>query len=341
METNPWSWYTDPEILRLEQERIFRRSWHYAGHTGQVARSGDRFACRAGDVPVLVVRDGADLRAFLNVCRHRGSVLVEGEAAGATIQCRYHAWTYGLDGSLRRAPRAEREPAFDADGLGLCPVQVATWGPFVFANPDLDGPPLDAALGDLPALVTEAGLDLDAVRFRERVHYELAANWKIAAENYLECYHCPVAHKRFSAVVDVSPDAYRLEGRDGLWSQYCVGRSGGEHGQFHLLWPGFKLNVFPGCTNVSVGPLWPEGPERTGGFLDYFFGDEVAEEDVRNLLALDDQVGREDRALVEAVQRGVRSGLLEAGRLMPESEWLVAGFQQRVAAVLGSVTRNA
>src|SRR5438876_8768815 len=111
--TLPWSWYSDPEVLRREQERIFRRAWQYVGHAGRVAEVGERFAAWAGEVPILVVRAEDGISAFLNVCRHRGSLLVEGDAAGKTIQCPYHAWTYGLDGSLRAAPRSEREPGFD------------------------------------------------------------------------------------------------------------------------------------------------------------------------------------------------------------------------------------
>ncbi len=172
--------------------------------------------------------------------------------------------------------------------------------------------------------------------FRLRVPYSVEANWKIAVENYLECYHCPVAHKSFSAVVETSPDTYRLEENDGRWSQYSVARDGDGRAQFHLLWPTTRVNVFPGTVNLSIGPLHPDGPERCSGFLDYFFGEDVSEEDIRDLLELDDEVGREDRGLVESVQRGVRSGLLERGRLMPESEVLVAGFQRKIAATLGA-----
>jgi choline monooxygenase len=183
VETLPWSWYTDPEVLRAEQEQIFRRTWQYAGHLGQLPEPGSRFAARAGDVPVLVVRDeGGEVRAFLNVCRHRGSVLVDEPGTSATIQCRYHAWTYGLDGSLRAAPRADE--GLDRGDLGLRPVRVETHGPLVFVNPDLDAPAFDR----LP------DLELDALRFHVRLPYVLEANWKVALENYLECYHCPVAH---------------------------------------------------------------------------------------------------------------------------------------------------
>jgi len=323
VETLPFAWYTDPEILRLEQELIFRRGWHYVGHLDQLPEIGSRLAGRAGDVPVLVLRDDAgEVRAFLNVCRHRGSVLIEGEGRGTTIQCPYHAWTYNLDGSLRAAPRADE--GLDLDGLGLRPLRVQEWDRFLFVNPDPDA----EALGDLPEL------DLGPLRFHARVSYALEANWKIALENYLECYHCPVAHKQFSAAVETDPDTYLLEDHGSRWSQFSVARQGEGRAEFHLLWPSTKINVYPGPANLSIGALHPDGPERCSGFLDYFFAPDLRETEIRDLFELDELVGREDRALVEAVQRGVRSGLLSHGTLMPASEQLVAAFQHRVVATL-------
>jgi phenylpropionate dioxygenase-like ring-hydroxylating dioxygenase large terminal subunit len=143
VETLPFSWYSDAAVYALEQERIFRRAWQYVGRAGLVPEPRSLAAVRAGEVPVLLVRDReGELRAFLNVCRHRGSILVEGESRRETIQCPYHAWTYELDGSLRRAPRAEQEADFDPSGLGLLPLRVDTWGPLVFVNPDPDAAPL-------------------------------------------------------------------------------------------------------------------------------------------------------------------------------------------------------
>jgi phenylpropionate dioxygenase-like ring-hydroxylating dioxygenase large terminal subunit len=132
VETLPWEWYLPPDVLRTEQEQIFRDAWHYAGPAEWVGEPGARFPCRAGDVPIVVVRDrDRTLRAFVNVCRHRGSVIVSERGKRETLQCPYHAWTYDLDGRLRSAPRSEREGSFDADGLGLVPAGVAEWGPFV------------------------------------------------------------------------------------------------------------------------------------------------------------------------------------------------------------------
>ena len=127
----------------LERERLFARAWTYAGPAEWVSEPGSYFAAQIGHVPVAVVR-GSDgvLRGFVNVCRHRGHLVVEGTGCRETLQCPYHAWTYDLDGSLRKAPRSEREPGFDPTGLSLAPVSVDTWGPFVFVNPDPDAAPL-------------------------------------------------------------------------------------------------------------------------------------------------------------------------------------------------------
>jgi len=341
--TLPWNWYSDPEILRLEQERIFLRAWQYVGHTGAVAEPGSFFAATAGRTPVVVTRarDG-ELRAFLNVCRHRGTVVADGAGRRETLQCRYHAWTYELDGRLRAAPRSEREPGFDAADLSLVPLAIDTWGPLVFVNPDPDARPLSDALGPLPAQVGEI-VDVGALQFRFRTEFEVAANWKVSCENFLECYHCAVAHPGFSAVIDVSPDSYRLE-TDGLTSsQFGPLRDGREssftghelpRGQFHFVWPNFGLNIFPGKPNLSCGPIIPSGAERTMRFLDYFFAPDVDQAWVDELVEFDNQVAREDTALVEGVQQGIRSGALDAGRLMPKSEQLVAHFQRLCAAAL-------
>jgi choline monooxygenase len=262
--TLPWSWYTDPELLRLEQERVFRRGWQYAGPAEHAAEP---------------------LRALAN---------------------------------------AERGPTVEA------------WGPLLFVHADAAAPPLAETLGPLPELLADGGIELDRLRFRRRSAFELACNWKVAVENYLECYHCAVAHPGFSAVVDVSPEAYRLETHALGSSQFGPTRSGDGpvEGQFHWLWPVTKVYVLPGPPNLAAGPLAPIGPERTSGFLDYFFPEDVTDEQVEELLAFDDQVGLEDRALVEGVQAGLRSGLLEEGRLVPESERLLAHFQGLVREAL-------
>ena len=328
VETLPWDWYVSPDVLRREQGRIFREAWHYAGPLAWVAEPGDRFPCRAGEVPVVVVRgrDGK-LRAFVNVCRHRGSEIVSERGRRETLQCPYHAWTYELDGRLRAAPRSEREAGFDPRELGLVPAAVETWGPFVFVHADANAPALQKTLADLPQLIEDHGVATGQLIFHKRVEHSVRANWKVAVENYLECYHCAVAHPGFSRLVDVDPDAYVLEASGRRWSQYGQARSGVGACQFHLVWPALKVNAYPGVLNLSIGPVWPVEPERTDGFLDYYFGEGVTRGEAAELIAFDDRVGLEDTALVESVQRGVRSGVIEHGRLLLDSEHLIAGFQ--------------
>jgi choline monooxygenase len=335
-DTLPYRFYTDPERLPAERERLFERSWQYVGHTGQLPEGGSYFTCRVGAVPLVVVRDKAgELRAFVNVCRHRGAEVVHGAGPCSTLQCHYHAWTYGLDGALRAAPRADGDPEFARSSLGLRRAQLDTWGPFIFVNPDPDAAPLAETLGALPEIVRGGGLDVDSLAFHSRAGYSLDANWKVAVENYLECYHCAVAHPSFSEAVDVHPDRYRLDSHPTFASHYAGSRNGGltagdVQGQFHLIWPNIKVNVMPGRPNISIGPLHPSTADRTDGFLDYFFAAGEDPDWIASYLELDDQVGAEDRILVESVQRGMASGAFENGRLLLPSEELIAEFQRYV-----------
>ena len=334
--TLPFAWYSDEEQLRRERALIFARAWQYGGRAAQVAEPGSYLATDAGGVPILVTRDRqGSLGAFVNVCRHRGAVLMDGCGRRNTLQCHYHAWTYDLDGSLRNAPRSEREADFEDADWSLLPASVDTWGPFVFVNPDPGAVPLAEHLGDLPVILGRA-IDIDAIEFHSRVEFSANANWKIVVENFLECYHCPTAHPSFSEEVDVHPDRYLLEAHPTFAAQFAQAKKTGERGQFHLLFPNTGLNVFPGPANLSIGPIAPAGPGRTERYLDYFFAPGLDAEWIAEFFAFDDQVGREDSILVESVHRGMASGMLEHGRLLLAAEPLLAAFQRWVGTQLGT-----
>jgi phenylpropionate dioxygenase-like ring-hydroxylating dioxygenase large terminal subunit len=342
--TLPATWYTDDAFFAREKDRIFRHCWQYAGLTEAVSKRGEFFTSTAGDVPIVVVRaEDGRLRAFANVCRHRGSTLVL-EACGTrqSIQCHYHAWTYGLDGALRAAPGSKLEPDFDKSQFSLFPVQVDTWGPFVFVNPDLTAGPLSATLGDLPRLVAETGIDLDAIRCRKRDIYDTAANWKVVVDNYLECYHCPVAHPTFSDLIDLDKyvvteyDLFSTQsgpvkesarrGRDNL---YAIG-PGVEDGFYAYVWPNFMINIYPGPGNVSLNLILPTDTHTTQAVYEYCFVDSVGDDEVRDFTAFIDGVQREDIVLCESVQRGLRSGYFDQGKLMLSREKALQHFQKLV-----------
>ena len=349
--TLPANWYADPAIQRLEGERIFARTWQYAGRADRVANPGDFFTCFAGQIPIVVVRDTEGvLRGFVNVCRHRGHLIAEGDGNRKALQCPYHAWTYDLDGSLRKAPRSEREPDFDKEGFSMLPVATEAWGPLVFVNPDREAGPLADAFGPLPGHVAASGLDVDRLRFRVRNDWEIECDWKVAIENYLECYHCSVAHPGFAKVIDVAPDEYLLRSEGLVSSQFGVVRdkpkgNGGPaylqgeglmQPQYHMLFPNFTLNIDPGPGNMSVDVTRPAGPGRCAGSTEYFYYEEVSDETAGEMMAFANQVGTEDAALVASVQRGLSSGMIPHGRLLPSSEHLIQHFQKHVHEALSA-----
>jgi phenylpropionate dioxygenase-like ring-hydroxylating dioxygenase large terminal subunit len=138
----PASWYTDPSVLAEERTRIFRRTWQYVGRTEQLVVPGDYLTAEVGDLPVVVVVGETDLRAFLNVCRHRRHLVMSGAGNRKSLQCPYHAWTYDLNGCLKAAPRADRDAGFRVEDYPLPALRVETWDRFVFVNADPDAPPL-------------------------------------------------------------------------------------------------------------------------------------------------------------------------------------------------------
>ncbi len=193
--TLPGEYFASDEIFRLERERIFRRSWLLAGHVSQLASAGSFFLFEFDRESVLVVRDAeGEIRAFHNLCRHRGTRLCgdpSGEL-GRAIQCPYHAWTYGLDGALRGAPNMTEVPGFDKEDYPLLPVALANWQGFLFVN--LSSAPVPFAEA-LPGLVGKfAEWRLAELRSVHRTVYEVEANWKLFFHNYSECYHCPGVH---------------------------------------------------------------------------------------------------------------------------------------------------
>lgn len=352
--TLPATWYTDPSCFALERARIFQRTWQYAGLTEHLARPGDFLTCRVGEVPIVVVRDAAGtLRAFINVCRHRGSELVlEGCGNRKTLQCHYHAWTYDLDGSLRAAPGEKGEPAFDRNNYPLLSARVETWGPFIFVNPDPTAKPLAETLGALPALVSATSVRLDAVKRRVRREFEIAANWKVVVDNYLECYHCPVAHPAFSSLIDVNnyhvteyewfstqTGPVKESAREGTGNgPYAVTSGGVDAGFYAYLWPNFMVNIYPGAGNVSLNSIQPLAVDRTLAIFEYCFVDAVSAPEADDFVRFIDQVQDEDTVLCESVQRGLRSGYFDQGRLMLSRENGLRHFQRLVHRALGEPT---
>ncbi|HEX6288548.1 MAG TPA: SRPBCC family protein [Herpetosiphonaceae bacterium] len=323
--TIPASWYLDASALALEQERIFGRTWQLVGRLEQVRRPGDFFTCTVVDEPLVVTRarDGA-LHAFFNVCRHRAGPVAQGAGHRQTLQCIYHGWTYDLDGRLRTTPEFEGVSCFEKADNGLVPVRVDTWGPFVFVNLDASAPSLAETLGAIPS---ETGhLPLERMSFYKRVDYEIACNWKVYVDNYLEGYHIPISHPGLFKEIDYS--AYRVETFRYYSKQYAPIRHNPEslyyrnleqgtdaQALYYWVFPNLMLNIYP--DNLQINIILPLGYDRTLTIFEWYVLDadrpEIAEDFARSF-AFSDLVQHEDIGICEAVQRGLRSRSYDRGR---------------------------
>jgi choline monooxygenase len=251
---------------------------------------------------------------------------------------------------LRRAPRAEAEPEFHLGDFPLLAIRAEAVGPFVFANLDPAAPPAQSCYGQVLDIIRKSGVDLDAIHLHSRNDWQARANWKAMLENYLECYHCAVAHPGFSAAIDVRPDVYTLASHGWFSSQAGRVRPAALEGkakmelydvrgevaesQYHFLWPNLTININPGFPNLSVDVWLPDGPNATRGFSEQFFGPGVDEDFAQALIAFNKQVAHEDDELTDSVQRGLVGGLPERGRFLTSSEQLVIHFQKMVVRAL-------
>jgi phenylpropionate dioxygenase-like ring-hydroxylating dioxygenase large terminal subunit len=345
-ESLPASWYTDPAITSLELERIFRRTWQYVGPSSELANVGDYITGFAGTVPIVVMRNDGGLAAFVNVCRHRRHQVMKGRGSAKVMQCGYHAWTYTLGGCLKTAPRSQGEPNFDVADYPLLPARAETLGPWVFVNLDLDARPLHAYFGGVLEHIADTGLVLDELQLWQRESWESGANWKTMLENFLECYHCAVAHPGFSAAIDVRPENYTLKSFEWYLSQ--IGhvresaldgrratnlpdlREGLRGAQYHLLWPNTTISVNPGFPNLEIDVWIPNGPNSTKGFSEHYFGRGVTRPIAEQAIAFNKEVGDEDDALTVSVQTGLLCGLPETCRFLTGAEHLAVDFLRLV-----------
>jgi choline monooxygenase len=350
--TLPSRYYLDPEILELEKERVFGRTWQLVARAEDLARVGDFVPVTVLDEPVVITRGIDDeLRAFYNVCRHRAGQVALTKGNRKSLQCRYHGWTYGLDGSLRACPEMEETEDFAKEDFGLVPVRVERWGPFVFVNLDPSAPPLTDVMGAIPSEVARAGYDVDRMRLVERRDYVIECNWKVYVDNYLEGYHLPIAHPQLYRELDY--DSYRVEefryyskqhapirelkpgeelGRD---RRYLRTADGEEDALYYWLFPNTMFNIYQ--DNMSSNVILPLGPDRTLTIFEWFFaepGSGPGWESMQQTIAFSDEIQQEDIVICEQVQRGLRSRAYDTGRFSAKRENGVYHFQNLVREFL-------
>ncbi|MDQ3908171.1 MAG: Rieske 2Fe-2S domain-containing protein [Acidobacteriota bacterium] len=326
--TPPAEWYSDPCVLRREQERVFARTWQLVGRSDQVAEPGQFFTAAVAGEPLVVVR-GEDkvLRALSNVCRHRAGPVAEGCGAREKFRCGYHGWSYALDGRLLATPEWGGVEEFDRAEHALPQFRVETWGALVFVNLDGDAAPLSDALEDIPARL--AARDLSSMKFALRKDWLVECNWKVYVDNYLEGYHIPVVHPSLNRELDYAQ--YRTETKTLYSIQHAPVRreratriaagDGDDEAQYFWLFPNLMLNVYP--DNYSTNLIVPLSEERTLTVFEWYFAApdlESTREALRRTVEFSDEIQIEDIKICEAVQRGLRSRTYTQGRYCVKRE---------------------
>ncbi len=327
--TIPACWYRDTDLAALERRVVFGATWQFAGRAALVAEPGSFFTTEIAGEPILVVRDGEGvLRAFYNVCRHRAALVVT-EVSGKTsrLRCRYHGWTYDLSGCLRGAPEFDGVADFCREEQGLAVLAVAEWGPFIWVHGGKSPPPLLDYFAPMPERLTA---ELSSLRFVARREYELACNWKVYVDNFLDGgYHVNTVHPGLAGVIDYKH--YRTE----LYSQTSVqisplksagpaevaGVRSGVAAQYWWAFPNFMLNLYQGV--MDTNQVLPLGAERCRVIFDFWFTDTegaAAEKFMRESMEVAHQVQLEDMGICEEVQRGLGSRSYDTGRFSVRRE---------------------
>jgi glycine betaine catabolism A len=356
--TLPQSYFIAPEVFAQEQARIFAEQWVLVGHQSQLGKPGDYFIATVSGESLIVLRDQSfAVRAFYNVCRHRGTRLCE-EASGQVraIQCPYHAWTYALDGQLLGAPHMDEAPGFKKRDYPLQKVHLTLWEGFIFVNLGVAPVPPEQWFAALAGMFTH--WNLPRLRSEKRITYEVRANWKLIFENYSECYHCPLVHP---ALARVSPyDSAENDLSEGpflggfmviakgssltMSGEACarpVGDIQGEDQQrvfYYSIFPNMLLSIHPDY--VMVHRLSPQSPERTVIDCDWLFHPDAAEVTSPSYNPADaiefwDTTNKQDWHVCELSQQGISSRAYQPGPYSPR-ESIPAAWDREYLRVIGN-----
>jgi choline monooxygenase len=349
--TIPALWYVDPRIAELERFKVFSRTWQLVARTDQLNRPGDFVNTQVAGEPLIVVR-GSDgvLRAFFNVCRHHAAAVVTQACGQASIlQCPYHGWKYGLDGSLKGMPEFEGVQDFDRRENGLLPVRAETWECFVFVNLDPGAVPLQDFLARLAGRIEPLGIS--ALHYFDRRTYEIHCNWKVFVDNYLDGgYHVPYLHKGLSSVLDYKQYTIECEDRYCLQSSPMVisdedeataATRKGDRAWYFWQYPNLMINCYEGYMDTNL--VIPLDADHCRVIFDFYFSDVSEQRRQHNTQSVEvgNRVQDEDLGICEDVQRGLNSRAYGAGRLSVRREAGEHLFHRLLAADLkGNASPN-
>lgn len=342
--------YTDEDVFCAERDAIFARSWQYVGHVEALRQPGDFFVCEVAGESLIVMRaDAGAVNAFYNVCAHRAARLLDGAGCKQRFACPYHGWTYDSSGALLAAPNAQNVSGFDPAAYRLRACRVELHHGLVFVNLDDAATPLADQAPELLEDLERYAPDLPALTFVHRTETLLEANWKVAIENYAECYHCELIHKTLTGgVLDMS--SYHIKVFDasqrhlsrahaGADSPYDFGAAAETGFVAWWLWPGFAFQSYPGG-RVHLWRWTPLAVDRTHLAVDWYFPSAELADWERELIEHHAATTfAEDQEMMASVQRGLRSRAYDSGPLMIDAA--ESQYSEHAVAAIQNLWRDA
>ena len=321
--------YTDDKWFNIDQKEIIAKSWQWVGHVEKLREAGSYTTIDIAGHPIAIVRNrNGELNAFYNVCKHRAHALLSGDGRTAVITCPYHAWAYNLDGHLVKAPHTEHLENFSTKEICLDSVQVEEFCGFIYVNLDPNAESLATQSGTLKDEIDHWAPDIDKLTFGHRLTYDIKSNWKTVIDNFLECYHCPTAHKDFCTLIEM--DTYKVT-THGVWSSHMAEAGNTENTAYDVsdasvkihavwwLWPNTCIMRYPGRSSIIIMNVIPAGPDRTLETYDFYFEtSEPNEAEKEAIRYLDEVLQSEDIALCESVQRGMSTPAFSQGRIVSD-----------------------
>ena len=321
--------YTDETWFNIDQKEIIAKSWQWVCHVEKLREAGSYTTIDIAGHPIAIVRNkDGELNAFYNVCKHRAHALLSGDGRTAVITCPYHAWAYNLDGHLVKAPHTEHLENFSTKEICLDSVQVEEFCGFIYVNLDPNAESLATQSGTLKDEINHWAPDIDKLTFGHRLTYDIKSNWKTVIDNFLECYHCPTAHKDFCTLIEM--DTYKVT-THGMWSSHMAEAGNTANTAYDVsdasvkihavwwLWPNTCIMRYPGRSSIIIMNVIPAGPDRTLETYDFYFEtSEPNEAEKEAIRYLDEVLQSEDIALCESVQRGMSTPAFSQGRIVSD-----------------------
>lgn len=330
--TLPYEMYVNQEVFDTERKEIFSKNWIFVGHTSQVKKVGDFFTFEVGGESILITHaNDGKLRAFYNICPHRGTKVEQSEKGNKKIlQCIYHGWTFKLDGHVNRAPNFKNIDLGEYNCLKS--IQLEVHRSMIFVNLNRKAPSFSNEYTELLSELNRYPF-LDSLQLVRENRRLIKANWKAVVDNFLECDHCPVAHPSFSKTFDLSN--YSIVPCDKFSYQCSIVKDQDDSltVRFYWIWPNMMLSVYPGSVNMTTTQLIPIDANQTMAVYRYFFMNEQLTEEEEDMIKFVDQVREEDFDLVELLQSGLHSKAFENGIYSP-TENAMQHFHEMVLEAL-------